>query len=85
MFSVYFYAAIDEELLTSWAASKPLAFFAIADLQARTAAPYTLRCASIMLQLHKLFSPEGMQQLLPSWQYCKAYLSAFASWTKAAA
>jgi hypothetical protein len=38
-----------------------------------------------MLQLPNLFAPEGMKQLLPSWQYCKAYLSASASWTKAAA
>jgi hypothetical protein len=36
-----------------------------------------------MLQLPELFTPEGMQQLLPSKQHCKAYLSAFASWTKA--
>jgi hypothetical protein len=36
-----------------------------------------------MVQLPDLMAPEGMQQLLPSWQHCKAYLSAFASWTKA--
>ena len=68
--------------MAAWAASNPLAFFALADLTARTATPWHLRYASVMLQIPNLLSPEGMQQFLPSWQHCKAYLSAFASWTK---
>ena len=70
-----------ELLHTVVAASDPLTYFAFTELLCRKAANRIGVIGALMLPIRGLLTPEG--QLLTSWQHCKAFGSACASWSKA--
>ena len=46
------------------------------------ASPIAKASANVFLKLEGILTSEAHLQLLPTWQHCKAYTSAFASWMK---
>ena len=81
------YTGPDYVLATELAATNPLAFFSLAETTIRSPAAATadslLLHVNGMLLLENTLNGEDLQGLLSSWDHCKAYISAFASWTKA--
>ena len=61
----------------------PLAWYRLLDVSFRDLSfPERFSSQSAFLQIEGLLAGKDHQQLLPSWKLCKAYLSAFASWSK---
>ena len=69
-------------LHTVVAPSDPLVYFAFTDLLCRKVPEWLGYTSEIMLPIKGLLTPEGQDQLLTTWQQCKAFGSACASWSK---
>ena len=63
----------------------PLIYYMLVDFTLRVVVcdTRTFSLMSDLLGLDNLLVGSGAKQLLPSWEHYKAYISAFASWTKA--